>query len=249
MAADLILTNGIVYTVDAARSRHEAVAVADGRIVAVGTAAEVGELAGPRTRVVDLGGRLLLPGFIDAHMHASSATEDLFDVSLADCTLGRGVRRPPWRASRPSIRSCPFIRGFGWSDTYTPRLGPAAADLDAVVADRPVLLNDDSYHSAWLNSAGLRLAGIDARTPDPANGVIERLADGTPSGTLREGPGYVAALAFPTYTPDQSRQGILHFQRDGRRPSRPDDRAGRRAASRAATRRSRPTSRCRRTAS
>lgn len=212
MAPDLIVTNGIVYTVDAARSRHEAVAVADGRIVAVGTAAQVGALAGPRTRVVDLGGHLLLPGFIDAHMHASSATQVLFDVSLEECSSVEDCVAAVARfaADHPEL---PVIRGYGWSDSYTPRLGPAAADLDAVVADRPVLLNDDSYHSAWLNSAGLRLAGIDARTPDPAGGVIERLTDGTPAGTLREGPAYVAALAFPTYTADQSRQGILHFQR------------------------------------
>jgi hypothetical protein len=217
MAPDLILTNGIVYTVDAARSRAEAVAVSDGRIAAVGTAAEIGELAGPRTRVVDLGGRLLLPGFVDAHMHASSATEELFDVALDGChsvaecvaTVAR------FAAAHPEL---PFIRGYGWSDTYTPRLGPAAADLDAVVEDRPVILHDDSYHSVWLNSAGLRVAGIDASTPDPDNGIIERLSDGAPAGTLREGPGYVAEQAFPTYTREQAREGILHFMRTVARP-------------------------------
>ena len=212
MAPDLILTNGVVYTVDASRSRHEAVAVSDGRIVAVGTAAEVGELAGPRTRVVDLGGRLLLPGFIDAHMHASSATEELFDVSLEACESVEeciaAVRR--FAAEHPELT---FIRGYGWSDTYTPRLGPSAAELDAVVSDRPAILFDDSYHSVWANSLALRLAGIDANTPDPANGVIERLPDCTPSGTLREGPAAVAERAFPTYTLDQAREGILHFQR------------------------------------
>lgn len=211
MAPDLIFTNGVVYTVDATRSRHEAVAVADGRIVAVGTAAEVGELAGPQTREVDLGGRLLLPGFVDSHMHASSATEELYDVSLEECrsvdecvaAVGR------FAAAHPELS---FIRGYGWSDTYTPRLGPAAADLDAVVSGRPVMLFDDSYHSVWLNSAGLRLARVDAATPDPTNGVIERLPDGTPAGTLREGPAAVAGRAFPTYTLDQTRRGILHFQ-------------------------------------
>ena len=210
MAADLILTNGVVYTVDAARSRHEAVAVAGGRIVAVGTAAEVGELAGPRTRVVDLGGRLLLPGFIDSHMHASSATQDLFEVSLSECTSAQECVAAAARfaAAHPELA---FIRGFGWSDSYMPRLGPSAADLDAVVPDRPVVLHDDSYHSAWLNSAGLRLAGIDGSTPNPDNGVIERLEDGSPSGTLREGPAYVADEALPTYDVGQTREGIRHF--------------------------------------
>jgi hypothetical protein len=106
-----------------------------------------------------------------------------------------------------------FIRGYGWSDTYMPRLGPSAADLDAVVSDRPAILFDDSYHSVWANSAALRLAGIEAGTPDPGNGVIERLADGTPAGTLREGPAALVERAFPTYTVDQARRGILHFQR------------------------------------
>jgi hypothetical protein len=211
MTPDLILTNGVVYTVDPSRSRREAVAVSGGRIVAVGTAAEVGALAGPGTRVVDLDGRLLLPGFVDAHMHASSAVEDLYDVSLSDCTsvdeCVATVAR--FAAGHPELA---FIRGFGWSDTYTPRTGPAAEDLDAVVSDRPVLLADDSYHSVWLNSAGLRLAGIDASTPEPSNGVIERLPGGAPSGTLREGPAYLAEHAFPSYTKEQAREGILHFQ-------------------------------------
>ena len=212
MAADLILTNGVVYTVDGARSRHEAVAVADGRVVAVGTAADIGALAGPRTRVIDLGGRLLLPGFVDSHMHASSATGELFDVSLADCRSAEECAAAAGRFAQahPELT---FIRGFGWSDTYMPRVGPAAAVLDAAVPDRPVLLYDDSYHSVWLNSAGLRLAGIDARTPKPSNGVIERLADGSPAGTLREGPAAVAERALPTYTREQVRRGIRHLQR------------------------------------
>jgi predicted amidohydrolase YtcJ len=212
LAPDLILTNAVVYAADAARSRHEAVAVAGGRIVAAGSAAEVADLAGPGTEVLDLGGRLVLPGFIDAHMHASSAAEELFDVSLAglrsvaECVAA--VAR--FAAEHPEL---PAIRGFGWSDTFVPRLGPAAADLDAAVADRPVILFDDSYHSVWLNSAGLRLAGITAATPDPDNGVIERLSDGRPAGTLREGPSYVAERTFPPYTLEQAREGILHFQR------------------------------------
>ncbi len=212
MAADMILNNGTVYTVDAARSRHEAVAVTGGRVSAVGTAAQVAELAGPRTRVLDLGGRLVLPGFIDSHMHASSAVEELYDVSLESC---RSVEEcvaavARYAAAHPEL---PFIRGYGWSDTYTPRRGPAAAELDAVVADRPVILFDDSYHAVWLNSRGLERAGFDAGTPDPANGVIERLPDGRPAGTVREGAATAAERAFPSYSVEQCREGVLHFQR------------------------------------
>ena len=106
MQADLVLTGGVVYTVDARRSRHEALAVKDGRIVALGSAAEAAEWAGPRTRTVDLGGRLVLPGFVDAHLHPSFATVELFEVHLADCRsreecLDRVAR---FAAEHPSCR-------------------------------------------------------------------------------------------------------------------------------------------------
>lgn len=211
MSADLILTNGMVYTVDAARSRHEAVALRDGRIVAVGTAAEICGLAGPVTEIVDLDGRLVVPGFIDSHMHASSAAEELIDLSLAglrssvDCVSA--VAR--FAGDHPEA---PAIRGFGWSDSFMPKHGPTAAELDAVVADRPVVLLDDSYHSVWANTAALRKAGFSASTPDPESGIIERLPDGTPSGTLREGPTAVVQRALPPLTAEQARAGILHFQ-------------------------------------
>jgi predicted amidohydrolase YtcJ len=212
MAVEMILSNGVVYTVDGARSRHEAVAIADGRIFAVGTNAALRTLAGPRTRLVDLGGRLVLPGFIDPHMHASSATDELFDLFLGGCdsldACLAAVAR--FAGDHPDA---PVIRGYGWFDTYMPPQGPLAGDLDAIVPGRPVLLNDDSFHSAWLNSAALRIAGIDAATPAPPAGVIERLADGTPSGTLREAPAAAAARAFPRHTAAQVREGILHFQR------------------------------------
>lgn len=210
MAADMILTNGVVYTVDATRSRHEAVAVRDGRIVAVGTAAEVDDLRGPGTRVVDLGGRLVLPGLIDSHMHASSATQDLYELDLSGC---RSLEECVAATARFALEhpGLPVIRGFGWSDSYMPRRGPAASDLDSVVPDRPVILYDDSYHSVWLNGAGLRLAGVERATPEPDNGVIERLADGSPAGTLRETPAYQADEAFPASTVEQTREGLRHF--------------------------------------
>ncbi len=212
LTPDLILTNAIVYAADAARSRHEAVAVAGGRIVAVGSVSQVEGLAAGGTEVLDLGGRLVLPGFIDAHMHASAAVEELYDVSLSGLRSVTDCVAAVARFAREHAE-LPAIRGYGWSDTYVPKQGPAAADLDAVVPDRPVILFDDSYHSAWLNSAGLRLAGITATTPDPDSGVIERLPDGSPAGTLREGPSGVAERAFPQYTLEQARLGILHFQR------------------------------------
>ena len=209
--ADQVLTNAVVYTVDAARSRAKAVAITAGRIVAVGETEAIAALAGPQTEVVDLGGRLVLPGFIDSHMHASSAVEDLYAVGLDDCLSVADCLTTVARfaGERPEL---PSIYGVRWNNMIVPPGGLLATDLDGVIPDRPVLLHDDSYHSAWVNTAMLRLAGISAATPDPDNGVIERLPDGTPSGTLREGAIFAALDALPTPSPDLARAGILHFQ-------------------------------------
>jgi len=189
-APDLILTNANVYTVDAGRSRAEAVAVRGGRIVAVGAAGEVEPLAGPRTQVLDLARRLVLPGFIDAHMHAADAVHTLLGVPLeglgtVDACLDAVAR---FARAHPDQ---PWVHGFGWSADLTPPERLRASELDAVVADRPVALFDDGYHRAWVNHAALELAAIDAATPDPDNGIIERLPDGAPSGLLEEGPAFL----------------------------------------------------------
>ena len=185
MQADLVLTNGVVYTVDARRSRHEALAVKDGRIVALGSASEAAEWCGPRTRTVDLGGRLVLPGFIDAHLHPTYSTFELFEVKLADCrTLDDCLDRVArFAAQRPEL---PAIRGGGWFPTVVSMDGMTAAALDRVVPDRPVLLHDDSVHAHWVNSMTLRRAGIGRHDPGWPGAVIERLPDGSPKGLLHE---------------------------------------------------------------
>ena len=131
MRADLVLVNGRVYTVDARRSRHEALAVKDGRIVALGSAAEAAEWAGPRTRTVDLGGRLVLPGFIDAHLHPVCAVGELFEVSLAECT---SVEQCLDRVARFAVEHAelPVVRGGGWFPTKVPMAGMTAEALDRV---------------------------------------------------------------------------------------------------------------------
>ena len=185
MQADLILTNGIVYTVDARRSRHEAVAIKDGRIVAVGDDALVAECRGPRTRVVDLGGRLVLPGFIDAHMHPRLSTVELFEVNLSAChSVGDCLEAVARFAAEHTEQ--PVIRGWAWYPTEVPEGEMTAAALDRVVADRPVRLDDDSQHTQWVNSAMLRQLGIGRDEPGWEGAVVERLPDGSPSGLLRE---------------------------------------------------------------
>lgn len=210
--AELIFTGGVVYTVDAARSVAEAVAVQAGRIVCVGSAAEALEWRGPHTEVVDLRGRMLLPGFCDAHAHASAAVGELYSAqlfhlpSVAECTAA--VQR--FAARYPEL---PVITGEGWNNTIAPRLGPHRRDLDAVESDRPVVLTSEDYHSVWCNSRALQAAGITEHTPAPPGGVIERDPDtGAPSGTLRENALDLVAGVIPDHTPQQYRAGIEHYQ-------------------------------------
>ena len=212
MAADLILENGVVYTVDGDRSRCEALAVEDGRIVAVGAAAAVAEHRGRRTLTVDLGGRLVLPGFIDAHLHPKYATSELFEVDLAGCHSTRDCLDAVARfvAEHPAGAA---VRGYGWFPTEVPEDEMTATTLDDVVADRPVVLTDDSVHSQWLNGAALRLVGLGVGAkPDWDGAVIERLPDGSPSGLLREAWPWVER-ALPDYDEDARMTGLRHFQR------------------------------------
>jgi hypothetical protein len=211
--ADSALLNGVVYTADAAHTVAQAVAVTDGRIAAVGSDDDVRRLCDPATRVIDLDGRLVLPGFIDSHAHASETVGEVFGVGLKG--LGSleayvaAVRA--FAADHPEL---PAIRGWGWSNVVTPGHGPTAAALDAAVADRPALLHSEDGHSLWANSLALRLAGVGIDTPDPPNGLIERdPATGAPSGTLREGAQQLVDGAAAPFSSDQCAAGLRHFQR------------------------------------
>ncbi|HXR44015.1 MAG TPA: amidohydrolase [Pseudolysinimonas sp.] len=184
-SADLVFTGGPVFTADTVRSRATAVAVTGGRIVAVG-GDDVRDLIGTGTEVVDLAGRMLLPGFQDAHVHPVSG-----GLELLRCDLNEGTTEgeyleivAEYAAQHPDEE---WILGGGWSMSVFPGGTPTAAALDRVVADRPVFLPNRDGHGAWVNSEALRRAGIDRNSPDPADGRIERDAGGEPSGTLHEG--------------------------------------------------------------
>jgi hypothetical protein len=212
--AGTVFRGGIVYTADARRTTAEAVAVAGGRIVCVGTSDDVSPFIGVRTEVVDLGGRMLLPGFIDSHAHPSEMVEYVYGVGLMG--LGSVARYKEavgaFAAEHPEL---PGIRGWGWSNVVAPGPGLSAADLDEVVPDRPAMIRSEDGHSLWVNTAALRLAGVAARTPDPRNGVIERDAvTGEPSGTLREGAMQLVQRTFPPYTADECAAGLLRFQEE-----------------------------------
>ena len=187
--ADLVITGAAVYTVDAARSWSDAVAVRGDRIVAVGSE-QVSELIGPRTRVIEADGGMVLPGFQDAHIHAPFAGRNRLRVWLNDLA-GREAyldRIARYAAEHPDE---PWIVGGGWAMEYFPGGNPRKEDLDVIVPDRPVFLFNRDVHGAWVNSKALEIAGITKDTPDPADGRIERDPDtGEPTGTLHEGAAY-----------------------------------------------------------
>ncbi|NEB03389.1 amidohydrolase [Streptomyces sp. SID13726] len=210
LTADLVLTGGPVHTVDPARSRATAVAVRDGRIVAVGHD-EVHELIGPGTEVVDLAGKLLLPGFQDAHVHPQGAGLELGMCHLADTVdPAEYLRRIKAYADRNP--DAEWITGGGWSLEAFPGGAPTAAALDAIVPDRPVFLPNRDHHGAWVNTRALERAGIDARTPDPVDGRIERDADGNPIGTLQEGAVHLVGKLVPEPTPEEQLTALLRAQ-------------------------------------
>lgn len=185
-SADLVLTGGRVQTVDASRRVVEAIAIAHGRIVAVSTAGEVRRLIGSRTRVIGLGGRMVLPGFQDAHVHPAIGGLALMRCDLHE-TRGLEACLRTVREYAESHPDEPWIRGDGWHMADFAGGTPRREDLDRIVPDRPVYLRNRDVHGAWVNTRALELAGVARDTTDPADGRIERDADGTPSGTLHEG--------------------------------------------------------------
>ena len=184
--AELLMLNGKVYTVNHEQSWAEAIAITDGRIIWVGNSEEANQWQGERTRTIDLGGKMVLPGFQDIHIHPVHS-----GVSYQQCALfdTEGVELLQQR-----IKQCAesepgeWIRGGGWLVTnFAPSGLPDKKLLDEIVPDRPVALKSSDGHSMWVNSLALELAGINADTQDPAGGRIDRYPNSTePSGSLQE---------------------------------------------------------------
>jgi predicted amidohydrolase YtcJ len=182
--ADLLIVGAPVYTADPARPWADAVAVRAGRVAAAGPERDLAELRGPSTRVLRLDGGLVLPGFQDAHVHTAAGGLELAQCDLHEvepAAYAATVAR--YAADHPGD---PWVLGGGWVMDAFGTGGPHRSALDAVVADRPVLLESTDGHSAWVNGLALELAGITRATPDPPRGRIERDAAGEPTGALHE---------------------------------------------------------------
>ena len=210
--ADLVLTGGRIATMDAAHSWASALAIRDGRIVAVGPDAVVRPSIGASTRVIELRGRTVTPGFQDAHVHPVHGGLAMLRCDLhADAQSGPGYDLiEAYARSHPDE---PWIRGGGWYMAAFEGGTPRREDLDRIVPDRPVFLTNRDGHGAWVNSKALELAGITAATLDPADGRIERDADGTPSGTLHEGAMDLVVRLMPDDTPAELEEGLRRGQR------------------------------------
>lgn len=191
--AAMLLHNGKIYTVNEQQPWAGALAIAeDGTIVAIGSDKDVAEYVDDETEQVDLDGRLVLPGFQDSHAHVLDASSE----AQGDCTLSPDDEVPQWLEQ---LRACnaedegDWLVGWGFAlHTLLAEEESPRDLLDAVVADRPVTLMEETSHSYWLNSKGLELAGIDADSPDPVGGVIMRDEDGRPTGLVLDNAGDLA---------------------------------------------------------
>jgi len=197
--SDLVLRDGAIYTMSATRSWAEAVAIDNGRIVYVGSDSAIKEWIGGRTKVIDLQGKMVLPSFHDSHVHPVSG-----GMELGECNLnGLSTPEQVLEAIRRYVQQNPdavWIRGGGWDLPIFPNGNPHKSLLDAIVADRPVILSAADGHSAWVNSKALEIAGITKDTPDTPHGRIERdLKTGEPTGTLREDAASLVSKHLPKY--------------------------------------------------
>lgn len=198
--AELVFTHGAIWTAAPARPWAEALAVREGHIVYVGDDGGVLRFIGTATKVVDLAGRMMLPGFHDTHAHPLSGGLELGECNLYDANTVAEVEGLI-RAYVQAHPDLPWIKGNGWQLPVFARANPGKDLLDRLVPARPALFYSADGHSAWVNSKALALAGITRETRDPVNGRIERDGrSGEPSGTLRESAVDLVASRLPAYT-------------------------------------------------
>lgn len=191
--ASRIFVNARVWTADPARPSAAALALAGDRVLAVGSGEEVLRHRGPSTTVADLHGRLVAPGFNDAHLHF--LVLEIADLVGAYTVEAVQERIRDYAAANPKAA---WVVGRGWNYSAFPGALPTRAQLDAVVPDRPALMTAYDGHTGWANSRALALAGITRDTPDPPNGVIVKDAKGEPTGALKEAAqGLVRRLVPP----------------------------------------------------
>ena len=206
--ADLVLTNGAIYTMDAARPWASALAVAKGKILYMGDDPGALRLRGGSTVVADLEGKMVLPAFQDSHIHLVTGGIELGLCNLNGSRTKEEVfeKIKAYAAANPGA---PWVTGGGWDLPVFPQANPRKEDLDALVSDRPAVLSSADGHSAWANSRALKLAGVTKDTADPAGGRIERdPKTGEPTGTFRESAAGLVEKLIPELGPEDTIKGL-----------------------------------------
>jgi len=217
--ADSVVINAKIYTVNPKQPWVEALAVRDGKIVAVGSARDIAAYRTPATRVIDAQGRLVLPGFTDCHIHFMEGSLGLLHVDLNGAATVAEIQKRVNEYATAHPRE-PWILGMGWTyPTFAPSGMPDKKYLDAVVPGRPVYLEAYDGHTSWANSKALAAAGITRATTDPANGKIVRDAQGEATGALLEAAGDLVSSVAPKPTRDERlaalRKGLHEANRFG----------------------------------
>ena len=207
---DLIMFHGHVLTVDSQDSIAEAVAVRDGKIIAIGKDREILRLAAAATRRIDLHGRTATPGLIDSHAHiADAGVIELYHVNLSDASSVADVVRRV-QAGIAALKPGEWLQGDGWDEgKLAERRYVLASDLDRISPRNPVWLTHTTGHYGVANSAALRLANISAASKDPPAGTIDRDVQGQPTGVLKESAQDAVLALIPPPTAEQQRNGIL----------------------------------------
>jgi predicted amidohydrolase YtcJ len=206
--ADLVLSGGRIWTADDAQPWAAAVGIRAGRIIAVGSDADVAASRGPKTEVVALGNRLVVPGFDDAHIHLVEGALTLDRVDLSEDVSLDAVQAHIRAFAHERARQ-PWVLGKGWLYGAFPGGLPTKEQLDAVVGDRPAYMECYDFHTGWANSKALALAGVTNDTKDPPNGVIVRDPNtGKPTGALKEEARRLVTAHVPELDA-QTRYGLL----------------------------------------
>jgi predicted amidohydrolase YtcJ len=215
-AADLIISGGPIITMDVSREEPEAVAVRNGKILAVGSTSEIEALRGADTEQLDLNGRTLLPGFIDGHSHFSMAVNSAAWANLSAAPVGNIsniadiIAELQAQAQRNKLAPGDWLVGYGYDqDTLQEARHATRDDLDAAFPDNPVIIIHVSFHGAVLNSKAFEAINYDETTPTPEGGVIVRREGGTePLGLIMETAWFPAVAAIPGSSAEQRIENI-----------------------------------------